>query len=636
MHRRNIFLATGFLFIFSQVSHAQYNSALILPATKENASIIVRLEEKNVQIKSKSSAVIRNHYVYTVLNAGGDKYAEFITHYDKLRKIVSIDGALYDADGNKIRSVKKGEIKDYSNTSESNLADDDRIKYHSFSHRIYPYTIEYESIVEFDGIFHLPGWVPVFGEKVAVEKSSLKVTAPSDYQLRFKSYNYPGEPIISKVKNTSEYNWEISKYNAVKEEDYSPSWHEITPSVLLAPSAFEMQRYEGNMNNWQEFGTFIYRLNAGRDQLPSHIRQKVHQLTDGVSDNRQKINLLYKYLQQNTRYISIQFGIGGWQTLDADFVAANGYGDCKALTNYMYALLKEAGIRSYQALINAGSTGTPVISDFISNQFNHVILCVPQAKDSIWLECTNQTVEPGYMGSFTGNRQALLIDEKTSTLVWTPAYGAKDNLQVRHIKATINEEGLLHADITTRYSAIQQDHLDALLKMSSKDQLTEYMRNKFELSSYEIENFAHEKTREALPAVQEKVSIKVNNFASVSGKRLFINPNVLSVSSFKIKDVTNRKFDFDIKLSYTDIDSVVIDIPAGYKPESVPKDVDISLSSAQYRSSIRLDQGKIIYTRFYTQSATRIPVSKAAELADFFDKKYKADRSRIVFVKDTP
>ena len=57
----------------------------------------------------------------------------------------------------------------------------------------------------------------------------------------------------------------------------------------------------------------------------------------------------------------------------------------------------------------------------------------------------------------------------------------------------INEEGLLQANVETRYSGIQQDQLDALLKMSSKDQLTEYMRNKFGLSSYEIDNFSHEK-----------------------------------------------------------------------------------------------------------------------------------------------
>lgn len=615
--------------------HAQYKYKIadIPSSLKEGADMIVRMADMDITIRSKSSVQIKRKYAYTILNAGAEDHAEFVAQYDKLNKIQSVEGTLYDADGNKIKTLKKSEVKDYSATSESNLADDARVKYHSFKHNLYPYTVEYEMETEQDGLFYLPLWLPVFDERVAVESSRLNVLADAGYEVRFKEFNYGKAPVITDIKKQKQYSWSIDNYPAIKEEPFSPSIVELTPSVFLAPSGFEMQKYTGVMNDWKAFGLFMYQLNANRDLLPAAVKQQVKDIAAGYTTTKDKVHALYRFMQKNTRYISIQLGIGGWQTLDANFVGTYGYGDCKALSNYMYAILKEVGIPSHPALIRAGRNEWNILSDFSSTQFNHVILCVPDNKDSIWLECTSQTELPGYLGSFTGNRKALLVTPKGGVLVNTPSYQEMENLQKRNITASIDEQGMLKANIRTSYFAIQQDKLNSILNNASKDQLNEYMRTKFNLS-YDIENYQHNRLAGKNPGIDESINLKVNHFASVSGKRLFINPNIASVSSFKLKDAASRKFDLEMDDPFTDFDTVRISIPKGFKPESIPSDVDIRTGNSHYTSTIEVKLDMILYTRYYTQMKARVPATKAKELADFFEKIYKADHSRIVFVKD--
>jgi len=92
-------------------------------------------------------------------------------------------------------------------------------------------------------------------------------------------------------------------------------------------------------------------------------------------------------------------------------------------------------------LINAGYDGAPVDPNFPSDPFNHVILCVPTKADTIWLECTSNHNEPGFLGSFTENRNALLLTENGGVLVRTPASRYQKNRSVSHTEVFINADG---------------------------------------------------------------------------------------------------------------------------------------------------------------------------------------------------
>jgi hypothetical protein len=622
------------LVFYSYAQDTNYPVNTIPSELLKNANCVKRIDDTKIVITDIGHATIYHKYAITILNEAGDADARFGHYHDKFRNIESIAGKLFNSDGKMIRAMKKSDVDDFSAIPSSNLIDDDRYKTFDFECKAYPYTVEFESVIELKGIFYFPEWQPAPHEKFSVQSSSMSVECPADYQLRYKSFDYTKEPLITQKDNNKIYQWSIEKIPAIEEQPYSPAWYELMPTVFLAPSDFEIQGYKGNMRTWKDFGKFIYLLNEGRDKLPEDIKQTVHLLTDSVTDIHQKIKILYQYLQKNTRYISIQLGIGGWQPFDAGYVAKNGYGDCKALSNYMYSLLKEAGIKSCYTLINAGEHNTGFLKDFSFNHFNHAIVCVPLQNDTIWLECTSQTIAPGYLGGFTNNRYCLSIDEDGGTLVHTPEYNMHDNLQARHIRATIDSAGSLAAKVNTKYTALQQDHLYGASTGLSKDNILEYLKQHLNLPSYDITDFNYFKIPGLSPEIDETYKIVSDNYAVISDRRIFIIPNILNRYQNKLEDYQQRTCDIVLGDEYEDVDSVEITVPVNYTAESIPDSINLTSKFGTYSCSVKVIPGKIIYYRVLKRNSGRFPASDAKEFASFLDKISKADRSKVVLVKN--
>lgn len=163
---------------------------------------------------------------------------------------------------------------DRSGSDDGSLADDNRLKYHNFYYRNYPYTVEYETEIKFNYTMFYPGWIAQEGGYLSVESGSVSVTMPQGISFRYKAFNFKNEPAIVDQKSSRMYTWEVKNLPAVQPEFASPDWHEITPVVFMGPVQFGVEGYEGNMSSWQDFGKFVYALKEGKDILPDNIKRK--------------------------------------------------------------------------------------------------------------------------------------------------------------------------------------------------------------------------------------------------------------------------------------------------------------------------------------------------------------------------
>jgi Domain of Unknown Function with PDB structure (DUF3857) len=89
---------------------------------QQNANAVKRTETYEIEYFNKGKAVLRHDYTITILNKEGDRFADLVVFYNTFQKVEAIVGNLYNSQGEKIKSLKKLDIKDYSAVSEMSLA----------------------------------------------------------------------------------------------------------------------------------------------------------------------------------------------------------------------------------------------------------------------------------------------------------------------------------------------------------------------------------------------------------------------------------------------------------------------------------------------------------------------------------
>jgi len=336
-------------------------------------------------------------------------------------------------------------------------------------------------------------------------------------------------------------------------------------------------------------------------------------------------------LQANTRYVGVQLGIGGYKPIAAEKVFSVNYGDCKALSNYMKAMLEVAGIKSNLVVIG---NGMPSLNkNFASvNQANHMILCVPLEKDTTWLECTSQYVPLGYIGNNNSDRTVLLVTENGGKLARTPVYNPADNYQKRSARVDLNEEGNADIQIETQYGYAQFEENLRMLIVDPTEQRKSLM-NSLSIPNMQIGTLSYLQPDKNTAMLTEKISLKASQLLTKGGDKLFLTLNLLNRQESAVTTVEDRKTSFAVNYSFKDEDEIIYTIPKGYKIEFIPKDISIESEFGKYSAKFTAKDDKLVYTRTKMMVSKKYPPEKYNDFAAFYKKIYQADKQKSILAK---
>ncbi len=596
---------------------------LNLPVLCQKYDAEVVSYSKVVYVEAASVKTLTN--VELIVNGKGGISAGIVTvPYSKNISVSDIEGRIEDASGKVVKVLKRSDIIDRNEFTDA-FYSDRFMKAFVLDYGNFPYKVFYSYTTTEKKYLNICYWHPVVYESVPVKQANLRIVIPADLKYKLKTYKL-SDTTVRQDSKTIEFIFRSSYPVPVKEENYSNPISEI-PYVIMLPESFE-NKFEGSWNTWTSYGNWISSLNEGKEVLTDEEKLNVERMVSGLSDKYAVIRKLYHFMQDNTRYINVIKGLGALEPFPASYVCKNRYGDCKALTIYMKALLAHAGIESFYTIINATDPPLDFLIDFPSHQFNHVILAVPVDNDTLWLENTNRHIPCGYLSSSTRNRPALLISQDKSRLVKTPAFDKMSVLTLEKQIYDLNISGPSVLALTYLFRGEAFETLNSIDGGANKNDVDRYIRKVMLFDDYEVKDWKITKANREEKEIELSVNMLLNNLVKPLGKDYYISLSKAGIPSFTKPAL--RKLPVLIAEPLYYIDTLIYNLPDGYALKNLYEPAEISSPYGSFAMSIDSDEKCVTVRREFLMLPGSIDLEKYSEFYAFIEEVRKLHSSKII------
>ena len=594
---------------------------------------IIERYDASFNMVSQSVGTYKVNMRVCVMSKDAADEAMFLAYQDGFKSLSSFSGTL-ESGGKVIKKYKMSDLKTVS-VGEGGITDA-TVSYLEPVAPV-PYVVEYTYEISYkNGFITFPSFIPTTEPDVILSAASYTLTVPPGTELMYKSSMEPEKESGAKA---DKYVWNAPTFPGYVYEHMMPSIFEKIPYLYVGPKSFTYSRTKGEQTDWRAAGMWLYELQKDVCVVPDALRAKVEQMTAGVTSDRQKIKILYEYLRQNTRYVSIQLGIGGLRPFPAEMVMNSGFGDCKALSVYMQALLSAAGIHSEYLIVDTDRRN--LLKDFYSvGQMNHAMLCVPMQKDTLWIECTNPRMPLGYRHDNIAGHEVVLVGPNGGQKVRVRPYPDSLRRSVESVEVTLNADGSAHC-VGSRHLVL--DDAEPYVGFSTLTDKTKFNAimgansltpNNFKIVSV-VDNFEDwvnmSDGEEYIPETDITYEFDAANYAKVTGDRIFLdlNPFAKQVRA----DRKQRVNDYVRSRMIIIEDVVSLTLPEGYTVESLPESSTISSPFGTLQTSVVFAGGKIDVVQTLTMNPGRFTAQEYDLYRTFAKDVTKAYSTRVVLRK---
>ena len=173
--------------------------------------------------------------------------------------------------------------------------------------------------------------------------------------------------------------------------------YEATGLKIPEPPTDAPQRYNNlgeieltAYKSWADISRLFAPLYASASALPagSPVKAEAQKIRQAYASDEDRTLAALKLVQEQVRYFALVLGVGGYTPTAADQTWTQRFGDCKAKSALLMALLRELGVKAEAAVVTSvNGEGAPARLPRLS-VFNHVIVRAEIKGKVYWLDGT--------------------------------------------------------------------------------------------------------------------------------------------------------------------------------------------------------------------------------------------------------
>ncbi|MGO3181525.1 MAG: transglutaminase domain-containing protein [Aequorivita sp.] len=427
------------------------------------------------------------------------------------------------------------------------------------------------------------------------------------------------------------YTVELENVPALKEEAFVGNLNNYTTALQFEMSYIDVPGSPLKMyaTTWEDVSKSIYKIDGFGSEIDrkNYFKNDIDNLLNGVTKPEEKVGKVFSYVLNKMNWN----GYNGFYTNKGVKTAyKNGTGNVADINLMLVAMLRHARLDANPVLVSTKKHGIPLFPT--RNGFNYVIAAVDLPQGTLLLDATNKDAEIGVLKSNILNWQGRLIKKdgisgwvSLSSLV--PAVkSAMVNLEISPDMAVIGNAknrftGNYAFQYRTGYKGLNEDAQRKKIEKSSRQ--AELSNLHFENLNTPGEPVSLDYDFEALDVVED-----------VAGKLYFSPMAYLATKETPFKSET-RQYPIDFGYPMKDRYIINIELPDGYKVESMPENAMFNLgeNTGSYRYLISQTGNKIQLSVEFAINQSFIAADEYVNLKKFYELLVAKEQEKVVLSK---